>query len=90
MYINDIQNVCPNVDNLSTDDTDVFVHGKSEDVVDVATCLMLISLHWASISQTCYSVFGHVSTFMAYSRSYVDAERIYERRLMLDAYARLI
>ena len=45
MYINDIQNVCPNVDNLSTDDTDVFVHGKSEDVVDVATCLMLISLH---------------------------------------------
>ena len=43
--INDIQNVCPNVDDLFTDDTDVFVHGKSVDVVDIATGLMLISLH---------------------------------------------
>jgi len=66
IYINDIQNVCHNVDiRLFADNTNVFVHGKSiHNVVSLLianTALEMLCGWFTANKLTCCSVFGHVS-----------------------------
>ena len=77
----------PNVDNLFTDDIDVFVHGKYVHIVDVAIGLMLISLHLASVKlvTVCLEMYLHLWPIVVDTYRRRENLRAQGRRLMLDA-----